>query len=240
MSQGFSADFKFSIIPDWLLATDVSDRAIRVYAVLARYADNATHEAFPRRALIAQGAKCSPRSVDRAIDELIAVKALSKRARRDDKGQQSNVYKLHRVPSDIKLPPSSAVTSPLVSADYPPSSAVTTITIPNELDPENYRKSESFNAFWAEYPRKADKARARRAWNKLSQKKERAAIAGAKSLAADPNLPPVAYIPHPATWLNGERWEDGPLPARTRRAQAISKAEENIARLIELERGQSE
>lgn len=237
MGESFSSDLKFSIIPDWLLAAEVSDRAIRVYAVLARYADNNSHEAFPRRALIAQGAKCSPRSVDRAIDELVAVKAVSKRARKDDKGQQSNVYKLHRVPSDIKLTPSSGVTTPLVSADYPPSSAVTTITIPSELDPENYRKSESFNAFWAAYPRKADKARARKAWNKLSQKKERLAIAGAKSLADDPNLPPVAYVPHPATWLNGERWEDGPLPARTRRAQAISKAEENIARLIELEKG---
>jgi len=237
MSGTFSSDLKFSIIPDWLLASDVSDRAVRVYAVLARYADNSTHEAFPRRALIAQGAKCSPRSVDRAIDELVAVKAVSKTPRKDDKGQHSNVYKLHRVPADIKLPPSSAVTTPLVSADYPPSSPVTTITIPNELDPENYRKSESFNQFWDAYPRKADKARARRAWNKLSQKRERLAIAGAKRLADDPNLPPMAYIAHPATWLNGERWEDGPLPARTRRAQIISKAEENVARLRELERG---
>ena len=237
MAKSFSTDLRFSIIPDWLLTSNVSDRAIRVYAVLARHADSQTHEAFPRRGLIAEVAHCSPSSVDRALDELIAAKALSKTARRGASGQQSNVYKLHRVPAGTKLPPSSPVTSPLVTPDYPPSSPVTTITRTNELEPINYIKRERFDQFWEAYPNKVDKARARKAWNKLSGKKELLAISGAKAFASDPNLPPKRFIPFPATWLNGERWEDGPLPERTRRGESTTRAEENARRLRELEQG---
>jgi hypothetical protein len=238
MGESFSSDLKFSIIPDWLLAAEVSDRAIRVYAVLARYADNNSHEAFPRRALIAQGAKCSPRSVDRAIDELVAVKAVSKRARKDDKGQQSNVYKLHRVPSDIKLTPSSGVTTPLVSADYPPSSPVTTITIPSELDPVKEREIQAqFDEFWAVYPKKADKPLALRSFTKaLKRVSFEVILEGAAKYRDDPNRE-KAFTKNPSSWLNADAWENEPLPPKTRRAQIISKAEENVARLRELEKG---
>lgn len=42
-------------------------------------------------------------------------------------------------------------------------------------------------------------------------------LEGARRFAADPNLPgpdEASFIPMPATWLNQERWDDGPLPAR--------------------------
>jgi hypothetical protein len=32
--------------------------------------------------------------------------------------------------------------------------------------------------------------------------------------AADPNLPDKQFIPLPATWLNGDRWDDDPCPPR--------------------------
>jgi hypothetical protein len=72
-----------------------------------------------------------------------------------------------------------------------------------------------FTAFWAAYPRKVGKGQARKAW--------RSATLGRH---VDPKILIVAsehfrdearrrrieeqYIPHPATWLNGERYSDSP------------------------------
>jgi hypothetical protein len=66
-----------------------------------------------------------------------------------------------------------------------------------------------FDAFWKLYPRKTDKGHARAAYAKALK------IAGAEIIhaglercvpalrRADPQ-----FVPHAATWLNGERWED--------------------------------
>ena len=71
-----------------------------------------------------------------------------------------------------------------------------------------------FDKFWSEYPRKVGKGDAHKAWDKLK-------------LTVDSALPDIIfaaleqqkgwdqwqreggrYIPHPATWLNQQRWED--------------------------------
>jgi DNA-binding transcriptional ArsR family regulator len=68
----------------------------------------------------------------------------------------------------------------------------------------------SFRAWWKQYPRKVGKQKALAVWRKLSE---------ADRLAAADALPAhvehwrngktiVDYIPHPASWLNGRRWED--------------------------------
>ncbi|MBH0778778.1 hypothetical protein [Nocardia bovistercoris] len=74
-----------------------------------------------------------------------------------------------------------------------------------------------FVEFWAAYPRRTDKGGARKAYAKATARTDPAAILeGARRFAADPNLPEPQYIPHAATWLNGERWTDEPLPPRYR------------------------
>lgn len=66
-----------------------------------------------------------------------------------------------------------------------------------------------FDSFWATYPRKDAKANARKAYAKAIKSVTPAEIkAGldrhlAKWAASDPK-----FIPHAATWLNGERWAD--------------------------------
>jgi hypothetical protein len=69
-----------------------------------------------------------------------------------------------------------------------------------------------FEEFWAAYPRKVAKAAARTAWAKLAPDDAlRAAIREAirRSAAGDQwNRDGGRYIPHPATWLHGRRWED--------------------------------
>jgi hypothetical protein len=67
-----------------------------------------------------------------------------------------------------------------------------------------------FDEFWANYPRKTDKANARKAWAKAVKKTEPAKIVtAAAALAA--SKPEPRFTAHASTWLNGERWEDQPL-----------------------------
>jgi hypothetical protein len=81
-----------------------------------------------------------------------------------------------------------------------------------------------FPAFWEAYPRRVGRGDAAKAWAKAVAKADpEVIIQGAARYAADPNRAPE-YTAHPATWLNGERWADDPLPARAgqqggRRAQ---------------------
>jgi DNA-binding MarR family transcriptional regulator len=75
--------------------------------------------------------------------------------------------------------------------------------------------AQDFDLFWAAYPRRVAKQAAARVFGKQARAHGAAVIiAGARRLAADPNLPPAQYVPHPASWLNGGRWEDPPLPPR--------------------------
>lgn len=79
--------------------------------------------------------------------------------------------------------------------------------------------ADGFEEFWQAYPRRVAKANARTAWRAaVKAASPQLIIAGAVRYASDPNLPTgtdVQFIPHPATWLRGERWGDPPLPART-------------------------
>jgi hypothetical protein len=75
---------------------------------------------------------------------------------------------------------------------------------------------EPFDAFWAAYPKRKDKGHARTAWAKAVRKADPETItAAAARFATDPNLPEPQFVPLAATWLNGERWEDGPCVPRT-------------------------
>ncbi len=81
MSEKLGADNRFAIIPEWVISLDISHTAFRLYAVLARYADNITHQAFPARATLAQRLQCSEKTVDRAVEDLVAHGAIHKQSR---------------------------------------------------------------------------------------------------------------------------------------------------------------
>lgn len=101
--SNFKGEVRFSILPEWILDASVSDRAIRVYALLARYADSETLEAFPSRQTLAKRAGCHVKSVDRAIEELEGLGALIKTHRRSGEAYTSNLYILRRVATPESL-----------------------------------------------------------------------------------------------------------------------------------------
>lgn len=71
---------------------------------------------------------------------------------------------------------------------------------------------EGFNAFWAAYPKKAGKADALKAWNKLAPdvvlQEQMGKALEVQKQSQQWRKDGGQYIPMPATWLNGRRWED--------------------------------
>lgn len=75
-------------------------------------------------------------------------------------------------------------------------------------------KESKFNEFWKAYPKKADKAAARKAWDKAIRVVDPQALTdAAMRYRNDPNRED-AFTKNAATWLNAGSWENEPLPAR--------------------------
>lgn len=75
-------------------------------------------------------------------------------------------------------------------------------------------KDALFEAFWSVFPRHAGRRAAIAAFAKAIDRATVAEVmAGAARFADDPNRE-ARFTPHPATWLNGDRWTDDPLPDR--------------------------
>ena len=66
-----------------------------------------------------------------------------------------------------------------------------------------------FDQFWALYPRKTSKQSASKAFSKLKDEDQQAAINNIARLYAET---PVQFVPHAATYLNQGRWEDQVIP----------------------------
>lgn len=95
-----------------------------------------------------------------------------------------------------------------------------------------------FDAFWQVYPRKVGKGQARPAWDKAVRKAAPETIIAAVTATRWPTDP--RYIPHPATWLRGERWLDeaqphqpSPPPARL---SATNEARASLLRYFQEQR----
>src|SRR5712664_3954210 len=74
--------------------------------------------------------------------------------------------------------------------------------------------TDDFEEFWQAYPRKVGKGQARKAY-KLAHAKvgKTALLAGVKTFRQLALAKDKEFIPHPATWLAGERWTDEGLTA---------------------------
>lgn len=245
-------DGYYAVIPEWVLDSDVSAQAIRLYAVLRRYADQRTGHAHPSRRTLADRLQVADvKVVDRALADLRRIGAVTTYARQDDAGDRaSNGYVLHRAPvpqgqgSNAPTPSpsprgqgSNATTSGRENLDRAPVSAPTVqVETGQEPQPSNHSQGTTgttlvdlpldgipardlFDEFWTAYPRKVGKVAARKAWTSATKR-----VNADKIVAAVREYPfrdDLQYVPHPASWLNGGRWEDDPSavnPTRNGRA----------------------
>lgn len=92
-------------------------------------------------------------------------------------------------------------------------------TRPDPGSPNGEPHGDRFDEFWQSYPRKTNKKAARTAWAKALRTFDAdTLISEARRWAGlwDNAGVDRQYIPHPSTWLNGERWEDEPPAPRLR------------------------
>lgn len=71
---------------------------------------------------------------------------------------------------------------------------------------------EGFDRFWEEYPRKVNKRAAVKAWNKIQPDQDLLQVilvaVGDQRKSPEWRKDGGQFVPHPASWLNGERWND--------------------------------
>lgn len=69
---------------------------------------------------------------------------------------------------------------------------------------------KSFDTFWTSYPKKKGKKDAQKAFTKVNPNEYPALFSALEQQKKDPEWAKDGgqYIPYPATWLNGRRWED--------------------------------
>jgi hypothetical protein len=127
LDDSVTADIKFSIVPEWLIDSGCTDKALRLYVVLARYADNENLTAYPGRGTLAKRMNCHRASVDRAVEELVALGAITKQVRVKDGKYQSSLYTVRRLP-----PSRTHATTPVAPVQRPPLHPCDI-----ELEPEN-------------------------------------------------------------------------------------------------------
>lgn len=90
-----------------------------------------------------------------------------------------------------------------------------------------------FEEFWQVYPRRTAKRAALGAWKKAARRASVAEImAGAERFRDDPNRE-QEFTPHPATWLNQDRWGDDPLPERRSHLTASERRAGNTRSFLE-------
>ncbi len=90
-STKLDAEVYWAQVPEWVIVAPISDRAVRLYALLARRA-NEHNKAFPSRGYLAEKMACSRKSVDRAMEELLEIGAITKHEQFADNRQTVNLY----------------------------------------------------------------------------------------------------------------------------------------------------
>lgn len=101
----------------------------------------------------------------------------------------------------------------------------------NNNNKENTEKAPDLKAlfarFWEAYPRKTAKQDAEKAFLKLAPTEDMLAamLSAIEQQEASEQWQEPRYIPHPATWLNGRRWEDKLPAAAVKRTQQSAYAQ---------------
>jgi Helix-turn-helix domain len=226
MSAHVEVSHFWAPIPQELLYdATISADAVRVFGVLHRHGTDPTN-CYPSHARIAELIGRSKRSVPGWIKELADAGWVEVIPRRDERGDQmSNAYRVMMMRAGERAPRAGERGGVPATERVPPA----LVSAPKESNRTRASKNEKerppapvsalpgldpFDAFWDIYPRRAGKGDARKAFERATHRSPVAEVmAGAARYRDDPNRE-AEFTAHPATWLNQDRWEDDPLPAK--------------------------
>ncbi len=212
------SDVYFSIVPEWVIDAPISAQAVRVYAVLCRYADKDDGTCFPSIKTLAERIHVSESTIKRALKELKAIGAI-KSQKRFDKAtgeQTSNLYTVMRSKELIyDLPNVIDDTSPSSSETYKLESNNQSHSLENNLEDRKRLWSALVDAIGYQPTTQVERA----GWNKcIKQLREAGAkadeipsrVSQYKALFKGMTLTPYALVKH---WtLLGESVSKIPKP----------------------------
>jgi hypothetical protein len=172
--------------------------------------------AWPSLATIGRMVNASERSVQRDIEYLVQIGELEVHYQQAPTRNhyKSNLYFVRLAGVTDTGRGATNTGSGVTNAE----GGVTPVGVQSLIEPlretlSNSHVSELFDNFWKEYPRKSDRRAALKAFRSaLNRAGFEEILAGVIRYAHDPNLPEARFIKHPATWLNADAWENGPLP----------------------------
>lgn len=181
---------------------------------LADHHNGETGDCFPSHKRLAELSEMTDRSVRAQIDILRSMGLIEIIQRTRDNGSQtSNGYILSLI-DDMDSTPRKNIPTPLENISTLPQKNIPTHNLGNNnLGKELVLRSVvlGFDDFWKMYPRKIGKGAARKAFDKASHLVGVDKILGAVSeyskIVIDEGRDPK-FIPHAATWLNQERYDD--------------------------------
>ncbi len=141
--------------------------------------------------------------------EVITVSGKRKHLKSNDR----NTTEHHLKSNDSKCP-----RNPIQSNPNPNTNPIQSDT------PDDGRKVDGFDLFWSVYPKRVGKKDAIKAWGQIKPNEEtvKAIIEGVERWKASEQWTKDGgqFIPYPATFLRGERWNDECQPAIAKKAPA--------------------
>lgn len=209
-----------------------SGAALLVHLAFADWADD-EGLCWPSQVKVAHKARCSVEHVRQVTRQMVADGSLVVERESAGRGKPTHYRVVGRTPNSVGgnvETPNSDLRNPQIQPDKPPNPSPnnrqepsveqpsTTDLAPLDLsllmvDPDI--PTRIFDVFWDVYPRHTGgRPAARKAWDKAIKRTDPQVIVdGALRFREDPNRLDE-FTPHPSTWLNQQRWEDDPLPAR--------------------------
>jgi hypothetical protein len=230
-----SFDGHFTQLPNsWVRDSRLSYKARGLLAELMSHAVG--FEVSRER--LARNGQDGDRAIRTAIQELEDAGYLERTQTRHEDGRMGPALWITKDPFD-------APSVRFAPADNPPAGNA---GVKNTIEKKTEEKKDLaqvklerlFSEFWSVYPRKVGKGAAWKAFAKAASDAEPELIVeGAVRLATDPNLPPVQFVPHAATWLNREGWLDDPYPVRVLSPEE-RKLKDEAEKLQRIERDRAE
>jgi len=253
--EGVTTDIgRFAIVPLWLLrrcnAIQNGTAALSVFIALHEWADR-DRPCFPSVASIAEVAGVSAPTAKRGIAALVDIGALTVTPRwiEGTRERTSSSYRMHSSeptsnqirpnPSgQIRANPSGQIRASNknnLEQEQTELDNTSTLTHDTTSLPAQRHESETetFDAFWSRYPRKVGKGAAQSRWRKLSPVERSAVMVALPEHVARwrEMRTETQFIPHPATWLSQQRWEDQ-LATDARREMSMPSAVRHAADLL--------
>lgn len=201
--------------------------------VLVALADHADIDGycFPSTGRVAERTGISDRQVQRHIDALVEKGLMHKvhRRRRANGSLGTWLYQLHHTTPVTPGQPHDTDDQPYTTPVTPGPHDTDVVTEPSCTEPSLEPSSlvvasqttshpavgDSFDNFYAEYPKKQGKETARKKWAKMSVTERTQAFAALPAWQRYAELHPQGntFVPMASTFLNQRRWEDDPPSA---------------------------